>query len=43
MSVPENGDRSEIAYSKIDSHHTHSYDYGVDGAAVEIYGSLASR
>jgi parallel beta-helix repeat protein len=32
-----NGDRNEVAYNHISGSDAHSYDYGRDGAAVEIY------
>lgn len=32
------GDRTEVAYNDIAEHDAFSYDYGRDGAAVEIYG-----
>ena len=33
-----NGDRNEVAHNTISGSDTFSYDYGRDGAAVEIYG-----
>jgi parallel beta-helix repeat protein len=33
-----NGDRNEVAHNLISGSDTFSYDYGRDGAAVEIYG-----
>ena len=38
-----NGDNTEIANNKISGHHAFSYDYGVDGAAVEIYGAIGTK
>jgi hypothetical protein len=38
-----NGDSNEIAYNTISGHDTFSYDYGRDGAAVEIYGGQSSH
>jgi 3-phytase len=38
-----NGDSSEIAYNTISGHDTFSYDYGRDGAAVEIYGGQSNH
>jgi hypothetical protein len=32
------GDKTEVAYNRIDGHDAFSYDYGRDGSAVEIYG-----
>lgn len=32
------GDRNEIAFNTISGHDAASYDYGRDGAAVEVYG-----
>jgi myo-inositol-hexaphosphate 3-phosphohydrolase len=33
-----NGDMNEIAYNTLTGHDAYSYDYGRDGAAIEIYG-----
>ena len=33
-----NGDRNEVAHNTISGSDTFSYDYGRDGAAVEVYG-----
>jgi Right handed beta helix region len=38
-----NGDSNEIAYNTISEHDTFSYDYGRDGAAVEIYGGQSNH
>lgn len=32
------GDNNEVAYNEISGHFAMSYDYGQDGAAIEIYG-----
>jgi hypothetical protein len=37
-----NGDANEIAYNTISGSDAFSYDYGRDGAAVEIYGGRAN-
>jgi hypothetical protein len=37
------GDRTEVAYNTISGSDAFSYDYGRDGAAVEIYGSIDSH
>ena len=38
-----NGDRTDVANNTISGHDTFSYDYGRDGAAVEIYGGLGNH
>jgi myo-inositol-hexaphosphate 3-phosphohydrolase len=38
-----NGDSNEIAYNLISGHDTFSYDYGRDGAAVEVYGGQSNH
>jgi parallel beta-helix repeat protein len=38
-----NGDMNEVAYNVISGHDTFSYDYGRDGAAVEVYGGQSNR
>jgi myo-inositol-hexaphosphate 3-phosphohydrolase len=38
-----NGDSNEIAYNTISGHDTFSYDYGRDGAAVEVYGGQSNH
>jgi myo-inositol-hexaphosphate 3-phosphohydrolase len=38
-----NGDLNEIAYNTISGHDTFSYDYGRDGAAVEIFGGQSNH
>lgn len=38
-----NGDRTKVAWNVIRGHHALSQDYGVDGAAVEIYQAIGSR
>lgn len=37
------GDRTEVAFNTISGHDAFSYDYGRDGAAVEIYGATRSH
>lgn len=37
------GDHAEVAFNDIRGHDTFSYDYGRDGAAVEIYGASYSH
>jgi hypothetical protein len=37
------GDRAEVAYNNISGHDAFSYDYGRDGAAVEVYGARYSN
>jgi 3-phytase len=37
------GDRNEIAYNTISGSDAFSYDYGRDGAAVEIYGAVGNH
>ena len=41
--VLANGDLNEIAYNTISGHDTFSYDYGRDGAAVEVYGGQSNH
>ena len=38
-----NGDSNEIASNTISGHDTFSYDYGRDGAAVEVYGGQSNH
>lgn len=38
-----NGDNTEIDNNRISGQAAFSYDYGVDGAAVEIYGAIGTR
>jgi myo-inositol-hexaphosphate 3-phosphohydrolase len=38
-----NGDLNEVAYNTISGHDAFSYDYGRDGAAVEIYGGQSNH
>jgi parallel beta-helix repeat protein len=38
-----NGDRTEVANNTISGHDTFSYDFGRDGAAVEVYGGQANH
>ena len=38
-----NGDQNEIAYNTISGHDVFSYDYGRDGAAVEIFGGQSNH
>ncbi len=37
------GDRTEVGHNTISGHDAFSYDYGRDGAAVEIYGARTSH
>jgi len=37
------GDRNEIAYNEISGSDAFSYDYGRDGAAVEVYGGIGNH
>ena len=37
------GDNSEIAYNTISGSSAFSYDYGIDGAAVEVYGGRGNN
>ena len=36
------GDHATIAWNTISGHHAMSYDYGMDGSAVEIYGAVGT-
>jgi hypothetical protein len=38
-----NGDMNEVGYNVISGHDTFSYDYGRDGAAVEVFGGQSNR
>jgi myo-inositol-hexaphosphate 3-phosphohydrolase len=38
-----NGDFTEIAYNTISGHDTFSYDYGRDGAAIEVFGGQSNH
>jgi hypothetical protein len=38
-----NGDRAEVAYNRISGSDAFSYDYGRDGAAVEVYGGQGNN
>jgi parallel beta-helix repeat protein len=38
-----NGDRTEVAHNTISGHDAFSYDYGRDGAAVEVYGGQGNH
>jgi len=38
-----NGDRTDVANNTISGHDTFSYDYGRDGAAVEVYGGFENH
>jgi hypothetical protein len=37
------GDDTEVAYNTISGHSAFSYDYGRDGAAVEVYGAIRNQ
>ncbi len=41
--VALHGDRSEVAWNRISGSDAFSYDYGRDGAAVEVYGGRHNR
>ena len=36
------GDYATVSWNTINGHHAMSYDYGIDGAAVEIYGAVGT-
>jgi len=36
------GDYATVSWNRISGHHAMSYDYGMDGAAVEIYGAVGT-
>ncbi len=36
------GDHAQVSWNTISGHHAMSYDYGMDGAAVEIYGAVGT-
>ncbi|TMM24489.1 MAG: hypothetical protein E6F94_09550, partial [Actinobacteria bacterium] len=38
-----NGDQAEVAYNRISGSDAFSYDYGRDGAAVEVYGGQGNN
>ena len=42
MGVLLHGDRTEVAYNTISGSDAFSYDYGRDGAAIEVYGGRGS-